>query len=177
MNHRSRYRIQTVPLTIVVFSALLFIAVVAVHRFSGFLATQLAPLPLIAACVAALGPIAFMVWYLLSYAHVRQGKLRVRSLTTRQLVDLRRLVAAEVYARGRTTGTRGTHSLMLHLEDADGRQLWLPLNTWQDEDLLMARVLRATIDCKVRIDGDPMLTRRLSGLLESYKSWDRQLAA
>ena len=177
MNHRSHYKIQTVPLTIVVFSAMLFIAVIAVHQVAGFLAAQMAMLPFITACVAALGTIAFLIWYFLSFAHVRRGELRVRSLTTKQLVDLRKLVSAEVYGRGRSSNKRGKFRLLLHLEDSDGRQLWLPLNSWQDEDLLMARVLRATVDCKVRIEGDPMLVRRLSGLLETYKSWDRQLAA
>ncbi|MBC7462092.1 MAG: hypothetical protein H7287_12075 [Thermoleophilia bacterium] len=164
-------------MAIVVFSAMLFIAVIAVHQFAGFLAAQMSLLPLITACVAALGPVAFLVWYFMSFAHVRRGGLRVRSLTTKQVVDLRKLVSAEVYERGRSSNKHGKFRLLLHLEDSDGRQLWLPLNAWQDEDLLMARVLRATVDCKVRIEGDPVPVRRLSGLLQTYKSWDRQLAA
>ncbi|MCW2949146.1 MAG: hypothetical protein JWN41_159 [Thermoleophilia bacterium] len=177
MNHLSRPRIPTTPMTIVVLSTVLLLAVLVVHRLSNFLAQQFSALPMITACVAGLGPLAFVVWYLLSYAHVHQGKLRVRSIMTKQMIDLRKLVGAEVYNRGRGNGNRGKFHLMLHLEDDDGRQLWLPLNTWRDEDLLMARVLRATVDCKVRIEGDPLLVRRLSGLLQTYKSWDRQLAA
>jgi hypothetical protein len=177
MNHKSHTRIQSVPLVIVVLSAVLLIAVLTVRQVSGFLSSQMHALPLITACVAALGPVLFLSWYCLSYAHIRRGQLRVRSLMTRQLIDLRSLVAAEVHSRNRSNGKRGNFALLLHLEDSEGRQLWLPLNTWQDEDLLMARVLRATVDCKVRIEGDPMLVRRLSGLIESYKSWDRQLAA
>jgi hypothetical protein len=41
----------------------------------------------------------------------------------------------------------------------------------------MARLLRATVERKVRIEGDPMLVRRFSGLLNSYKSWELQQAA
>ena len=55
--------------------------------------------------------------------------------------------------------------------------VFLPLNSWRDEDLLMARLLRATVDCRVRIEGEPHLVQRFSGLLDTYKSWDRQQVA
>jgi hypothetical protein len=68
-------------------------------------------------------------------------------------------------------------TLILRLEDEAGRDLYLPLGAWRDEDLLMARVLRATVDRRVRIEGDPHLVKRFSGVLETYKSWNRQQAA
>ncbi|MCW2962659.1 MAG: hypothetical protein JWM25_1808 [Thermoleophilia bacterium] len=155
-------------------SALAIIAVLAVPQVAGPLRAQSAWLPWIAVAMASIVPLTFLYWYSCSFVEVRRGHLCLRSIRSRQIVDLRTLVSAEVYARGRGASKGKPQQLSLWMEDEAGRELHLPLNSWQDEQLLMARVLRATVDRKVRIDGEPALVERFAGLLESYKSWDRQ---
>jgi hypothetical protein len=127
--------------------------------------------------VTLLVPVAFFGWYMLTYVEVRRGVLRVSTMLNGPTLDLRRLARVEVHSRTSSRSKRRRFELILHMEDDDGSELWLPLNSWRDEDLVMARLLRATVDRKVRIEGDPMLVRRFSGLLDTYKSWDRQQAA
>lgn len=170
MNIRTRYRIHTTPFVIVLVCAVTVIAVITMNQVSSFLREQLELLPTITIIIASLGPVLFLCWYLSSYADVRRARLTVRWFWRVQRLDLRRLVHAEVLPAGRG-------KLVMLLEDQRGAQVWLPLSAWRDEDLLMARVLRATVDCKVRIDGDPFVVKRFAGVLDSYKSWDRKLAA
>lgn len=170
MHIRTRYRIHTTPFVIVLVCALTLIAVVTMHRVSSFLSEQMDMLPLITMVIASLGPVLFLTWYLTCFAEVRRTQLTVRWFWRVQRADLRRLEHVEVLPAGRK-------KLVMLLEDARGAQVWLPLSAWSDEDLLMARVLRATVDCRLRIDGDPLIVQRFSGVLDSYKSWDRQLAA
>ncbi len=162
------------PFIVVTTSIVALIAVLWVPKVKPLLASQIDMLPMLVLGVSIALPLAFLAWYSLSYAAVRRNMLTVRSITSRHRVDLRKLVMAEVSAKARSGSKRRAFALILRLEDDKGRMVFLPLNTWRDEDLLMARVLRATVDRKVRIEGDPMLVRRFSGLLDSYKSWDRQ---
>lgn len=177
MNFRTHLRVSPVPFLIVVGSLIALVAVLWVPKIKSVLAEQVSFLPTVVLCVSILLPVAFLAWYLLSYADVRRGTFTVRSLTRKHRVDLKRLVEAEVIGKSGNGSKRKQFELILRLEDEDGRQVYLPLNSWRDEDLLMARILRATVDRKVRIDGEPILVRRFSGLLDSYKSWDRQQAA
>ena len=181
MVFRTRYRLASIPLPMValcVLSVIGLVAMLVVPDVKRFLADQLRALPLVAMGLAALAPLAFAAWYTFSFAEVRHSRFRVCALFGRGSgVDLRRLVAADVHAKGRGTGKRQRHELILRLEDEFGREVWVPLNSWRDEDLLMARLLRATVERKVRIEGDPNLVKRFSGLLDTYKSWDRQQAA
>ncbi|MCW2956429.1 MAG: hypothetical protein JWO69_1298 [Thermoleophilia bacterium] len=177
MHQRTRYRVQAIPLFFTIAAAAAIIGVLAVPQIAGPLQAQSPLLPWITVGVVAIVPISFLYWYLNSYAEIRRGQLRLRSIRSRQHVELRKLVSAEVYSRSRGTSKRNDYQLSLWLEDAEGRVVHLPLNSWRDEDLLVARVLRATVDRKVRIDGEPELVERFSGLLNTYKSWDRQQAA
>ncbi len=172
MHFRTHLRVSAVPFVLVTTSVVAFIAVMWVPKVKPWLADQISLLPTVVLAASALIAVMFAAWYLLSYAAVRRNVLTVRSITSRHKVDMRNLVAAEVFPKGRKK-----FALVLRLEDATGRQVFLPLNTWRDEDLLMARVLRATVDSKVRIEGEPLLVKRFSGLLDTYKSWDRQQAA
>ncbi len=171
MHFRTHLRVSTIPFVIVTISVIAFIAVMWVPKVKPWLAAQIDILPWLVIGLAATIVVAFFAWYVLSYASVRRSVLTVRSMTSKHRVNMRSLVAAEVYPKGRKR-----FSLILRLEDTSGRQVFLPLNTWRDEDLLMARVLRATVDSKVRIEGEPLLVKRFSGLLDTYKSWDRQQA-
>lgn len=146
--------------------------VLSVSQVSDFLREQNKYLPMVTLAVSAVGPLLFIIWYATCYADVRRSTLKVQWFWRAQYINLRKLEQCEVLAAG-----RGTGALVMRLEESDGTQLWLPLLTWRDEDLLMARVLRATVDCRVKIEGDPMLVRRFSRVLASYKSHDRQLAA
>jgi len=177
MHFKTHLKVSAVPFVIVAISLIALIAVLWVPKVKPMLAAQLSMLPAIVLTISILLPVAFGAWYLLSFASVRRNVLTVRSMTSRHRVDMRSLVAVEVHAKARSTSKRKRHALILRLEDASGRQVFLPLNTWRDEDLLMARVLRGTVDSKVRIDGEPLLVKRFSGLLDTYKSWDRQQAA
>ena len=170
MNIRTRYRIHTTPFLIMVVCVATIISVLAFPSVPAFLREQASLLPLATLLVASLGPVLFLTWYLSCYADVRRAKLTVRWFWRVQRVDLRRLEYAEVLPAGRG-------KLVMLLEDSRGAQTWLPLAAWRDEDLLMARVLRATVDCRIKIDGDPFVVKRFAGVLDSYKSWDRQLAA
>jgi hypothetical protein len=180
MHFRTRYRLSSVPMPIIaicVACVIALVALLAIPAATSFLSEQLGALPWIVMGVAAIAPAVFLAWYALTFADVRGGRFRVRSLFGGQVADLRRLVAADVHAKDTSSSRRNRYQLVLRLEDEDGREVWLPLNSWRDEDLLMARVLRATVERRVRIEGDPMLVRRFSGLLDTYKSWDRQQAA
>jgi hypothetical protein len=172
MNFRTYHRIHRVPSTILFVCLITFSAVLSIGQVAEFLRDQSKLLPMIVLAGTAIGPVLFVFWYLTCYAAVRRSTLRVKWFWRTQTINLRRLEQAEVLATG-----RGERSLVMRLEESDGTQLWLPLTTWRDEDLLMARVLRATVDCRVRIEGDPMLVRRFARVLDTYKSWDRQLAA
>ncbi len=154
------------------------VALLIVPAVKEFLADQMSSLPLIAVLVTALAPVVLIAWYAFSFAEVRHGGFYIRTLTGRgPIVDLRTLTVANVHAKSRSGSKRQRFDLILRLEDEAGNAVWVPLNSWRDEDLLMARLLRATVERKVKIEGDPMLVRRFSGLLDTYKSWDRQQAA
>lgn len=155
----------------VIFALLLFAPV------KQLLDEQLGILPWIVVVVAILAPVAFLGWYTFTFAEVHRGRFRVHSLGGSRRVDLRRLVTVDVHAKSSSSSKRRRHELILRLVDEHGQEAWLPLNVWRDEDLLMARLLRATVERRVRIEGEPMLVRRFSSLLDSYKSWDRQQAA
>ena len=190
MHHRSRYRLSLPPFAIVTACTAVLVAIwlgplgPLLERTSEAL-----PRVVIAACV--LLPLAFFGWYLFSYADVRRHRLTVRSTLHASRLDLRLLSKAEVFAKPTptimsfvlgqggfgVTEKRRQYELMLLLTDEEGRQVLLPLNAWRGEELLMARVLRATVERRVRIDGDPMLVRRFSRLLDSYRSWDHRQAA
>lgn len=177
MHYRTHPRFSAVPAFALSLSSTIMLAILFVPSTAGFLREQLTSLPWITLGVAGFVLLSVCSWFALSFAEVRRGQLRVRSVRSRQRVDLRALKIAEVHAKSAGGSRRAAFQLMMRLEDTDGRELWLPLNVWRDEDLLMARVLRATVDRRVRIDGDPLVVRRFSGLLNSYKSWDRQQAA
>lgn len=177
MHLRTRYKLAAVP------APLVFICVACLGALSVFLAVprvrimlaeQAWILPYLALGVMIIAPVAFVFWYTLTWVEVRNGRFRIRSLRGGLTVDLRRLVAVDVFPRTASSSKRRRYDLVLRLEDQHGAQAWLPLNVWRDEDLLMARVLRATVERKVTIEGDPLLVRRFSGLLDTYKSWDHQ---
>jgi hypothetical protein len=190
MHHRSRYRLSFPPFAIVTACAAVLVAI-WIGPLGPLLERTNHSLPKLVIAVCALLPFAFLGWYLFSFADVRRTTLTVRSLFHASRLDLRTLVKAEVFAKPTPTimsflmgqGGMGVtekqrrHELMLLLTDEEGRQVLLPLNAWRGEELLMARVLRATVERRVRIDGEPLLVRRFSGLLDSYRSWDRQQAA
>jgi hypothetical protein len=181
MVFRTRYRLSSVPLPMValcVASLIGLVALLVVPAVKEFLADQMSSLPLIAMAVTALAPVVFLAWYVFSFAEVRRGRFRIRSLLGGGTgVDLKTLAVADVHAKSRSGSKRQRFELILRLEDEAGNEVWVPLNSWRDEDLLMARLLRATVERRVKIGGDPMLVRRFSGLLDTYKSWDRQQAA
>lgn len=154
------------------------VALLVVPATTEFLADQRPSLPLIAMGLTALAPLVFLAWYAFSFAEVRHGGFFIRTLTGRgPIVDLRTLAVADVHAKARSGSKRRRFELILRLEDEAGNEAWVPLNAWRDEDLLMARLLRATVERRVKIGGEPLLVRRFSGLLDTYKSWDRQQAA
>lgn len=180
MHIRTRYRFSAVPTPIIAIClvcVLTLIALVAFPPIKRILDQQLGMLPWVVVVVAILAPLAFLCWYMFTFAEVRRGRFRMRSMGGSSRVDLRRLATVEVFAKSGSTSKRRRHELILRLEDEHGQQAWLPLNVWGDEDLLMARLLRATVERKVKIEGEPVLVRRFSSLLASYKSWDRQQAA
>lgn len=161
--------ISTVPL----------VAVVTVHTVATWLHQNL-PIPTwIVLVLTAIPPLLLFAVYMLSFAELQRGTLRCRNLRRSQKVALRRLIEAEIYDRSGKSNARGrkARKLVMRLRDRQGGEVWLPLDSWNDEDLLMAVVLRSTVDCRVRIEGDPDAVLRFSGLLDSYKSWDRQQAA
>jgi hypothetical protein len=190
MHHRSRYRLSFPPFAIVTACAVVLVAM-WVGPLGPLLERTSPALPRLVIAVCALLPLAFLGWYLFSYADVRRHRLTVRSMFHASRLDLRQLATAEVFAKPTPTvlaflmgqGGMGVtekqrrHELMLLLTDEDGARVLLPLNAWRSEDLLMARVLRATVERRVRIDGEPLLVRRFQGLLDSYRSWDHQQAA
>lgn len=190
MHHRSRYRLSFPPFAIVTACVAALVAM-WLGPLSGILERQAEFLPRLVVASAIFLPLAFLGWYLFSFVDVCRGRLTVRSTFHASRMDLRALAAVEVFAKptptimswiagqggfGVSTNSR-RHELMLLLTDEDGGRVLLPLNAWQNEDLLMARVLRATVERRVRIDGEPLLVRRFTGLLNSYKSWDHQQAA
>lgn len=181
MVFRTRYRLSSVPLPMValcVASLIGLVALLVVPAATDFLADQRKSVPLIAMAMTALAPLVLVAWYLFSFAEVRHGGFYIRTLTGRgPIVDLKTLALADVHAKTRSRSKHQRFELILRLEDEAGNEAWVPLNSWRDEDLLMARLLRATVERRVKIGGDPMLVRRFSGLLETYKSWDRQQAA
>ena len=181
MVFRTRYRLSSVPLPMValcVLSVIGLVAMLVVPVAQEFRGDQGSGLRYAIYGFAALAPIVFFAWYAFSFAEVKHGRFRVRSLTSSgRVVVLRQLVAADVHAKARSGSKRKRFELILRLEDEAGNEAWVPLNSWRDEDLLMARLLRATVERRVKIEGDPMLVRRFSGLLDTYKSWDRQQAA
>jgi hypothetical protein len=180
MHIRTRYRLSAVPMPIIAICFGCMAVVVALLAFppaKRLLNEQLGVLPWIVMVVAVLAPVAFLSWYTLTFAEVRRGRFRIHSMGGSRRIDLRRLVTVDVHAKSGSSSKRRRHELILRLVDEHGQEAWLPLNVWGDEDLLMARLLRATVERKVRIEGEPMLVKRFSGLLDTYKSWDRQQAA
>lgn len=180
MHVRTRYRMSAVPTPIVCICVACFVVlgvILAVPQIQGMLADEMGILKWVVITAAILAPIAFLGWYSLTWAEVRNGRFKVRSISGGYRVDLRRLAAVDVHPKPRSASPRRRHELILRLEDSNGGEAWLPLNVWRDEDLLMARVLRASVERKVAIEGDPMLVRRFTSLLDTYKSWDRQQAA
>jgi hypothetical protein len=180
MHIRTRYRISAIPSFITFVTCASVVALVALQLYDPFakvLREQLPFLPWVVLGAAIALPLLCGSWYALNFADVRRGRLRVRSLLRAQRVDLKQLDGVYVFARTASNRRRKAHQLLLQLTDADGREAWLPLSVWRDEDLLMARVLRATVECRVPIEGDPMLVKRFSRLLKTYRSWDRQQAA
>lgn len=176
MHYRTRYKLSVVPFVAISFSLIVLGFVAGVARAWEALAGQIWYLPWMVIAVAALVPLTFAVWYAASFVDVRSGHLSLRSTIHVQHVDLRQLVRAEVLG-AETTSRRKKYKLTMLLVDADDNQLMLPLNTWRDEELLMAPVLSATVERQVVIKGGHKLVRRFSGLLEQYKTWERQLAA
>lgn len=181
MNFRTRYKLSSIPLPLVALCVASLIGLVALLVVPGakeFLDDQMKWLSLIAIGVTALAPLVFLAWYAFSFAEVRRGQFRMRSLTSGgSAVDLKRLAVADVHAKTGSGSKRKRFELILRLEDEAGNEVWVPLNAWRDEDLLMARLLRATVERRIKIGGEPMLVRRFSGLLDTYKSWDRRQAA
>ncbi|MEO6867410.1 MAG: hypothetical protein ABI200_05265 [Gaiellales bacterium] len=173
MHYRARYKLTAVPFVVVTVCLVALVAVLWAPHLGRLLSEQIPILPQVVIGVASLIPIAFLCWYMSSYVDINRGVLRVRSVLRLQRVNLRKLSQAEIF--GRRDGKK--FKLILFLADAEGRQLFLPLDTWRDEDLIMARVLRATVERRVKIEGEPMLVRGFSRLLDTYKSWDRQQAA
>lgn len=176
MNYRTRYRVSSVPL-FVVSACLCMLLALTRPIFRSWLDEQVPNLAYMALGVGVLLPLVFSFWYLSSYAQVRHGWFTVRSMLHRQRTNLKALAYAEVYPKARRRGRKNAYDMILRLEDAEGRQVWLPLNSWRDEDLLMARLLRATVECRVTIEGDPLQVKRFGRLLDSYKSWERRLTA
>lgn len=179
MHIRTRLKISAIPSFITFVTCGSVVALVAMQLYDPFrdmLREQLDALPMVVLCAAIVLPLLCAAWYALNFADVRRGRLQVRSLFQRQHADLRRLESVYVYSRTASRRKRKAHELLLQVVDADGREVWLPLNVWRDEDLLMARVLRATVECRVPIEGDPLLVKRFSRLLKTYRSWDRQQA-
>jgi len=176
MNYRTRYRVSSVPFFVVTISLFAVLALLIRPQFGAWLNEQFPALNYVVLGVGILLPLVFSFWYFSSYAQVRRGWFTVRSMFGKQHVHLKELAFAEVYPKARSHRKGKAFELILRLEDVDGRQVWLPLNAWRDEDLLMARLLRATVECRVPIGGEPLLVKRFSGLLDSYKSWDRQQA-
>jgi hypothetical protein len=172
MHYRTRYKLTAVPYVIVA-ACLSAIGLVAYGPVGPWLRRQWAHFPMVVLLGGGLLTLAMALWYLTSYVEVRRSTLALRSKLDVQAIDLKLLVRAEVSAKDSKHGS----TLILRLEDEEGRELFLPLGAWRDEDLLMARVLRATVDRRVRIEGDPRLVKRFSGMLDTYKSWDRQRAA
>lgn len=180
MHLRTRYRLSAVPFALVAVCAgcvLALVAVLVVGPIRAALAAEVPALPWVVFGATLLVPLGFFGWYARNFAEVRQGVLRLGTVGGSRRVDLRRLSSVHVHAKSPSTSSRNLHELLLCLRDASGGELWLPLNAWRDEDLLMARVLRGTVDSRIRIEGEPMLVRRFSGLLDTYKSWDRRQAA
>lgn len=180
MHIRTRYRMSAIPLPVIgicVVCALVLVALLVIPQATDFIDDQGGVLEKAVLAVSLLIPFAFLCWYMLTYVEVRCGVLRVKTILNGPSLDLRRLARLEVHSRTSSSSHRRHFELVLQMEDEDGRELWLPLNSWRDEDLLMARLLRATVERKVRIEGDPMLVRRFSGLLNTYKSWELQQAA
>jgi len=176
MHIRTRQRIH--PLLFLVIASLAFYLamLLVVPALEAFLADLVSFLPRATMMVSFFTLSAIAIKHYWTYADVSRGQLHVRSVTKTQRVELRRLAGVEVLAKHGSSAKRKQFELLLLLTDVDGRRVVLPLNQWRDEDLLMARVLRATVDRKVRIEGDPLLVKRFAKLLETYKSWDRQLA-
>ena len=87
----------------------------------------------------------FGVYRLFRHAHFRYGGMRVGA---RELTIWSFLMA--------TAHGAGLMVLPFVLEDEAGNEVWVPLNSWRDEDLLMARLLRATVERRVKIEGDPI---------------------
>ncbi len=181
MNFRTRYRLSAIPSFITLVTCASIVALVAMELYDPFekmLREQLPIMPMIVKVAAIALPLLCCSWYALNYAEVRRGgRFRMRSLIRSQRLDLRRLESVYVFARSASNSKRKAHQLVLQLRDSDGREAWLPLNVWRDEDLLMARILRATVERKVTIEGDPLLVKRFGRLLVTYRSWDRQQAA
>lgn len=184
MHLRVRYRLSFAPFAIIgaCVAAIVAIWLGPLHEVFEHTA-RVVPLALTGLCL--LVPVAFLAWYAFSYVDVCRNTLTVRSTFHAARVDLRELSQVEVYARepGAVARllmggvARRDLDLLLRIEDEQGGRVLLPLNAWRDEELLMARVLRGTVDRRVRIEGDPFVVRRFSGLLYTYKSWERRQQA
>lgn len=180
MHLRTRYRLSAMPTFLILAACVSVAAMLLVYAYEPawkFLSSQFPYMPWIVFGVAALVALGSIAWYVLTWAEVKRGVFKVRTVSLARSIDLRELDSVYVYARTASERRGKKHQLLLQLIDVHGTEAWLPLNVWRDEDLLMARILRATIERKVKIDGDPKLVRRFTGLLHSYRSWDRQQAA
>ncbi len=102
MVFRTRYRLSSVPLPMValcVVSLIGLVALLVLPAAKSFLEDQMRSLPLIAMAITALAPLVFIAWYACSFAEVRRGRFRVRTLTGGGTgVDLRSLAVADVHA-------------------------------------------------------------------------------
>lgn len=183
MHLRTRYRPSFPPFAVVSVCVAALMAMLW-GPLGDQLAQQAVYLPRMVVAASVVLPVAFLTWYLFSWSEVRGGRLTVRSMLSANSADLRSLTVVEVLAKppGRFSvpgagESRRRFELMLHLRDDAGRHVLLPLNAWRDEDLLMARILRATVECHVPIEGEPLLVKRFSALLATYRCWDRQQAA
>lgn len=177
---RARYKPSAVPFALIAICGacvLAMFAVLLVAPVRQALADEVAALPWVVLGATLLAPLASLGWYAATFAEVNNGILRLRTLAGSRRVDLWHLVAVDVHPKTASEAARRRHELLLRLEDEAGRELWLPLKAWRDEELLVARVLRGTVDSRIKVEGDAALVRRFSGLLDTYKSWDRQQAA
>lgn len=180
MRTRTRYRVRFVPALMVLASALIFGGILLVPQIGRSLERSFELLPWLLLGLTGSVLLTFASWWTVCYAEVERGVLRVSSLRSKRAVNLRLLASAEVHIRGRKKG-RGRKQaagyVALRLTDRDGRVVWVPLDVWADENVLLARIMRAAVDRRVRIDGEPNAVGRFTKLRESYKSWDRQQAA
>lgn len=174
MTHRTRYRIAPLPFFLVSLCLLVIATLVLRPQFGAWLDDQAPMLSMIVMAAASILPSLFFFWYISSFAEIQLQRLRVRSMFGNHSVDLRMITAVDVFPKSTARGKRKQLELIMRLEDINGDEVWLPLNAWRDEDLLVARLLRATVEKRIPIGGEPEHVERFTSLLGRYKSWDRQ---